>query len=169
MRGGNGSVRPLVSSLSRWMRAHSLRGGVALGSPVCSSLGRHSAPSDWVLAGPVLSVLCDYWCAPHAAAATLLWAGGKRGCLSSGVRDGKWRADTAPCHIQFLISLSHFLQNTNLTFLLILRGSLTVWGLLPSPHQQSDADSRKTETLPFVFMFMSLMPRTLSRTVLSVV
>ena len=79
MRGGNGSVRPLVSSLSRWMRAHSLRGGVALGGPVCSSLGRHSVPSDRVLAGP--SAFCAVWllvCAPrgHCQSARV-WAWGE--------------------------------------------------------------------------------------------
>ena len=170
MRGGNGSMRPLRSPA--WVDGC---GGAACGTGF--HLAAPSAPA-WadiacLLTGfwldPVLSVLCDYWCVPHAATASLLECGlgGKCSCLFSCVRDGKWRADTAPCHIQFLFSLSHFLQNTNLTFFLILRGSLTVWGLLLSPNQQSNADSRKTETLPFVFVFMSLMLRTLSRTVLS--
>lgn len=115
MRGGNGSVRPLVSSLSRWMRAHSLRGGVALGSPVCSSLGRHSAPSDWVLAA---SAFCAVWllmCAP-------------RGCCHSAVGWGEtrlpflwcegWKVESRhsslphpvsfPCLISFRTRIWHF-------------------------------------------------------------
>lgn len=119
MRGGNGSMRPLRSPA--WVDGC---GGAACGTGF--HLAAPSAPA-WadiacLLTGfwldPVLSVLCDYWCVPHAATASLLECGlgGKRSCLFSCVRDGKWRADTAPCHIQFLFSLSHFLQNTNLTF-----------------------------------------------------
>ena len=107
-----------VSSLRGWMRGCSLWNGAALGSPLCSSLGRHSMPSHGVVAEPrafhtVSSThICSAWSLPVCWVCTR----GETGLPFLWVRDGRWREDTAPCHIQFLFSSSHFLQNMNLTF-----------------------------------------------------